>query len=347
MDIFIWMYVLLIAVGLISSASNSKATRNFAWLTGFLILWGIQAVRDVEVGNDLVAYLEYFDHAGDSYWNLEPGFQLYNRFINHNITTDPNAFLAIISFCTLLPISLLFRKYSKSVILSYIIFASFILYHFTFSGIRQGLALGIIAVSYFFLTERRPIWFIATVLLASAVHASAIIFLIAYPLCNNIDMTNKKYAGAFIIGIFAVCSLSFFLPSIISMIFGGEKYLGYIEGDAVPAYNLLILLFLFFLMTFLAKEPSKSLSNYRIMIFMAVFCQSLGLISQEATRIGYYFLLFLPLAIPETISNMAVSKINRQLLTIGIVAFMIFFFFYVNGAGYLKVIPYHFYWERM
>lgn len=214
-----------------------------------------------------------------------------------------------------------------------------------FSGLRQAVAIGIIALSFQFVVKQRIIPFVALVLLASTMHVSAVLFLIYYPLCNWIEMTNKKYTIASIIFFVALFSLKSILTILLPLIFGEDKYMGYIDNDSAPAYNLTILLAILWLFTFCIKQPSLLLRYYRMALFCATCCQSLGILSQTGTRIAYYFILFISLALPQVISELNISKANKGMLTFGLSAFMIFFFFYSNSGGYLDVIPYYFYWE--
>lgn len=346
MAIFIWMYILLILNWALSTHLKTKKRKKYAWLSGLLILWLIQALRSTSVGIDLQVYIpQFLDENRRNFLSFEIGYIKLNELI-YSISSNENAFLAGVSMLSLLPISLLFKKYSASIFFSYIIFASFIIYHFTFSGLRQALALGIIAISYYFLERKNLIYFIGVIFLASLFHVSSILFLIMYPLCNLIKMTNKKYFIFCIIAILFIIALRPIVSFIIPLIFGEGKYIGYIDRETVPAYNLFIVLFIFFLFTFTVKRPSKNLMNYRMATFCAVFCQSLGFISPVATRIGYYFILFIPLALPQVIQEMKQPKKYKTIITSVIAAFMIFFFFYSNATGYLNVIPYSFFWEK-
>ena len=344
MGIFIWMYILLLLIWFVCKQIGCQESRTFEWLAGFVVLWLILALRADNIGTDLNFYIPIFLNDNWDIFNFEKGYVVFNQYV-YRFTQNQYILLAIISFISIFPISILFRKFSKNICFSYIIFSSFIIYHFTFSGLRQSMALGIIGISYLFLVKKNLIKFLLTVLLASTFHTSSIIFLIFYPLCNWLKITNIKYFILCIAGILIIFSLEPILRLILPIIFGEGKYIYYIDKDIIPAYNLLILLLIFFIFTFIVKKPSKELLNYRMASFLAVMCQSLGTISASATRIGYYFFIFIPLLLPQTIAESNLKKEYRIFITIGLVLFMIFFFFYTNGNGYLNVIPYSFFWE--
>lgn len=345
MEVFIWMYVLLIMIAVIGRFLYPTSRRIFSSLACFTVLFLILALRAPWVGNDLAAYVPYFQLGATSARGFEAGYEFLNKAI-FAITPETSWFLAIVAFISLFPIAILINRYSTSIVMSYIIFSGFIIYHFMFSGIRQGVALGVIALSFICLEKKMLIPFVLLVLLASLFHISSIVFFVVYPLCNWLKMTNKKYLIFSVLGLCIIIGLKPFLTWLVPLIFDEGKYVGYLDHDAMPAYNLFILVFTIFVSTFFVKTPSTILSKYRMILFLAVMCQSLGFISQEATRIAYYFFLCIPLAIPEVLSELRIKKIGRNILGYSISAFMIFFFFYANAGGYLKVIPYSFLWEQ-
>lgn len=344
MGVFIFMYIGLLMTWFISSRMPRKLGVKFAWITGFLILWLIQALRDEFIGTDLKFYVPTFVNDNWSVFSVESGYVALNATLR-SFTDSPQVLLAIVSFITLYPVSYIFKRYSENICLSYIIFASLVVYHFTFSGLRQAIAIGIIVFSYIFVNKHKLLPFVVCVLIATLFHVSSIVFIIFYPLCNWIKMTDKRYFLLVVIGFGIIMVLKPILEALIPIIFGEDKYMGYIEHEAVPAYNLIIVFFAMFLFTFMVKSPSRQLQTFRMAIFCAVMCQSLGLISATATRIGYYFIPFIALGIPQTIFEMKKSDTNRMILNTCVTAFMIFFFFYAYSAGYLEVIPYKFYWE--
>lgn len=346
MEVFIALYIFLFLLWTVKTNNCNSRAKMFVWLTGFLSIFLILALRADYIGTDLKAYIPLFDNIENNYLTktLEPGYVLLNQYISI-VSSDHTIFLSIIAFISVFPVALLIKKYSPDIALSYIIYVSFIIYHFSFSGLRQAVALGTIAVSYFFINERKLIPFIGIVILASTFHTSSIVFLIAYPLCNWMKMSPGKYILTSIAGIAIIMSISSILAYIVPLIFGEEKYMGYIQDKTIPSYNLLIAVFCIFLLTFLAKTPSKALQNYRALLFIAVMLQSIGLVSAVATRIAYYFFIAICLAIPQTIAEWEVDKLIKQFAKFFIATFMCAFYFYTNSSGYLEVIPYSFFWE--
>lgn len=334
-----------------STRLKRENKHKFICISCFLVLWIIQALRATTIGTDVNgAYVPYFmnlnatikNFLGVDFFGFEQGFRIYCSVINL-VSKDPNIFLAITSFVILVPISYIIYKYSRNPILSFIIFSSFIIYHFSFSGLRQAMAISLIVLSYKFVIERKLIVFIGIILLASTFHVSALSFFIAYPL-YKLNLSNKQIMSLLILGVACIYFIKPLVLWITPIVFGADKYIGYINKDSIPSYNLLVLLIA--ILVFVLNKKKKSTYQFlNSLILMSIFAQALGVISSTASRLAYYFFVFIMLAIPEAIELKNLKLDKRYTYNITVACFMIFFFFYTNSNGYLDVIPYKFFWE--
>ena len=315
MAIFYLMYLFLLGGWYFSNQLAERQRRIFICATSFLVLWLIQSLRALTVGRDLINYIPFFlstDYKEVSE-NIEIGYLYFNRFIYNYITTDPHVFLSIVSACILLPFTIVVKKYSKIPALSFIIFASFVIYIFSFSALRQSIAIGLTTLSYIFVEEKKLLPFLLLVFIASTIHTSAIIFIIVYPCCNYINLNKKTYIILTISLIFLISSLKSVIQIILPFIFSEGKYDSYIETNASPAYNLLILIVLFYIASFFIKRPDTTDKNMRFFLFLSVACQSLGLISPAAPRIGFYFFIFIGIALTNIIKNGNFTHSSKKL----------------------------------
>jgi len=348
MDVFVFMYICLFFLWAISGDCKKIKNRIIICVTSFLVIWLIQALRDISIGTDLKAYIPFFESGSRrglteySENRMEYGYQLYSNFVAHYVTADSNIFLAITSAVLLMPISYIIGRYSKSPVLSFIIFVSFIVYHFSFSGLRQAVAIGFTFFSYKYIVEKKFVKFLTIIITAFFFHNSAIIFIIAYPLCNWIKLTKTRYLIVGLVSLFGLFLIRSIAAFALELIFSDGRYDNYLQTDYSGAYMLLILIIIFFLFTFMGKD--EEIDNYRKLLFCAALFQSLGLISPSATRIGYYFSVFLCMAVPQVTYSLKNAQM-KTLYNIGIAFFMVFFFFYTNSDGYLDVMPYRFFWE--
>lgn len=353
MATFVYIYIIMAFIA-VSTQNISKESRKrtIQSVTCFLILWFVQGLRHESIGIDsATSYIPYFKNVyvswgslfdiKDIFANYEIGYIILNKLFKFFISTDPQLFILVCSFISIAPIAWVIYKYSPNIIFSFWVFSSFQIYHFGFSGIRQAIAIGICTLAYNFIVQKKIPAFIALVLLASTFHTSAILFLPAYWIYHKLNMSPKMLFVYIIAIVFLMFTIKSVATTLVSLIFGGEQYLGALEDSAVPSYNLLIIFIIIFISTYISQN--EELAKLRSFVLMTVAFQTLGIITTYATRIGYYYFVFFSLAIPYAIetSNMKSKGLIRGLLAV----ILAIFFFYVNGGGYLDVIPYKFFWE--
>lgn len=353
----LWAYLCMIAL-FTQSIKSIQKRRKIQTIYAGLGLWIVQALRSQDCGVDLVndagtGYIWIFENIryysfGDFFGGLsiigfEPGWLIYNKFISL-FTTDSQLFLAIVSATIISLVSYTIFKHSQNIILSFFIFACFGLYHFSFSGIRQATAFAITFFAFNFIREKRSYKFILLVLIASTMHKSALVFMIAL-LLRNVGLKKVRGIALAFCSVAIVPFLSTVLPLVKNVFFGAEKYSNYEdEGGSITMYIVFLTLFLIFN---LQKKFNDDKDNQLIkwMILIGVMCQSLGFISTGAmTRIAYYFTIFFTLAFPSYIVTISKQSV-RITVTVGLVIILMLFYQLTSGSGYLNVIPYKFFWE--
>ncbi len=106
------------------------------------------------------------------------GFWIFSKLCS-DLNIGAELWMAIIGFVFATAYSWFCYKYSKNIFISYLTLLALV-FSFTLTGLRQTLALSLILLAYYWIFEKKPKHFIATVLLAFCQHSSAIIFLPAY-----------------------------------------------------------------------------------------------------------------------------------------------------------------------
>lgn len=354
MEIFIMMYIGFCFVALTSKTfRDEKSKRLYQAISCFLILWLIQGLRHETIGIDSFnSYRPYFENLQvswsnlfdfkDTYSNFEIGYITLNKAFKFFISTDTQWFIFFCSFISIFPIAWVIYKYSPNIIFSYWVFASFQFYHFGFSGLRQAIALAFTCLAFHFIVEKKIIYFVGLVLLASTFHTSAIMFIPAYWLYQKVNMNEKTLIISLVLLIVVVFFIKDIAFSLLVLLFGGEKYSSALMESTVPSYNLLILFILILVATYMSKV--ETLIKLRSFMLMAVLFQSLGIIAIYATRMAYYYSIFFVLTIPFVVETTTYLS-DKKMIRSGICLFLAWFFFYCNASGYLEVIPYKFFWE--
>ena len=359
MEIFVVLFLYLLALKFYIKNSSQKNRALLSILAGFG-LWIILALRSPYCGIDLVTgvdgsanYLNQFITASDysftqivrgslSYFSsVEVGWVLYCKLLSL-FSTNFQVFLAITALIQMGLIGFVFYKYSKDIALSYIVYFCFGLYIMSFSGIRQSTAIALTFFSFHLLLSNKKWQFFLTVFIASSIHTSALIFLIAYPL-KKIRMDAKKSIFALVGILFSIPFLSAIGNFLIPLLFGG-RYINF-EGEG-GAINRFIIYVVIFLSSLNIKINNQQNNLYRSMILMAVAGQSLGIIGNaHVTRIAYYFSIVFSMLFPELLASYSSKKERTTLFTVTSLLFFAFFYL-TNKGGYLNVVPYYFFWER-
>ena len=117
-----------------------------------------------------------------------------------------------------------------------------------FSGLRQAIAMGITALSFNFIKEKKPVQFILLVILASLFHKSAIVFLAMYPIYNIKLDKFGKVMSIVVLGIVYFARVNIFNLAM--------SILGY---AIVPDMNGSIMLFIFYTMIYILAMLWKHL----------------------------------------------------------------------------------------
>ncbi len=364
MTIFIVLFIYLILVStFVHQKGNNLKTRLAQTILMGLGLWVVLALRSPFCGCDVFSYNKgYYDGYATQFvniadtpffevlWNIftgvqyasyEPGFVLYCRLVGL-ITNNVQLFLAITAAIVIFLFSKVIYRYSENIGLSFITLMCFGLYTFSFSGLRQALAIAITFYSYTFIDERKPFRFTLAVLLASTLHSSALFFLITYPLSKK-TLTKVESLWAVAIILILLPFLSGIVNWITPILFPG-KYKTY--EDAGGAVTMFIVYIVLFFCSLFLKDRNSDNNPMRWMLLLATWCQSLGFISDGGmTRIGYYFQPIFILFFPQIINDTAQSDL-RPILTSSLKLILLVFFILTMSGGYLNIVPYHFFWEQ-
>jgi hypothetical protein len=334
-------YCLILWVGMVSLLlTNIKNKRKRNIIVIFLCSFGIfiiQALRAEFVGIDLVGYLPRYQMAkyinifeGEKLLNYEVGYLLYTQvFSKLNI---PNQwYLAIVAATIIVPISYIWIKNSKMPSVSVFIYITLGFYTFSFSGLRQSIALAIVFFSFKFIQQRNLIKFLLCIVLAMSFHTSAIIFVFAYPLYK----LKLKPIQLFILlasFIFAFMLRSTIYLTIYKLYKGFE---GQIENTG--AYTMLLVMILVLVLSYVfGPKDNFRFNAYKNYMIVAIFIQILASQSSIIMRAGYYYYIFITLLIPEVIG--AQRELNIRIAVVIILVLALLYFFQVTtGNGYFNI----------
>lgn len=350
MEYYFYLILSLTLAALLGPLNPNKTKSNlFIIYISFTIIILFQSFRKWTVGIDIVTYLSFFERLSTGsmmdfsaeFYTIETGFLIYNKFIAW-FTSDNQIFLAIVSASIFIPIGYMIYKNSLNLYLSIIALITLGIFNFTFSGIRQSIAIAVAFLGYEFIKKRKWFWFVLIVLLASTFHKSALIFLPAYPL-YYLKINKKHFLLVLGIIVFVFVFKSFLLKFFVSSVF--EKYDSSELLVSTGAYTMFFIMLLIYSVSIFVqrkKEFSVKLNACSNYMLVAVIIQIAASESQVAMRAGYYYFIFIALLLPEIMATFKDKKVRDGLVFITVVMCVAFYYLTTSSSA---LNPYRFYWE--
>lgn len=271
----------------------------------------------------------------------DPAFYILTKLLKFFIGDNFQLYLIICSSVLIIPLGRFIYRESENPMISYLMFISLGFFNFSMVCIRQSMAIGILILSYDALKNRKLTTFLLYVLMASACHVTALIFLIAYPLCffkYNIRIMILYIAAMVIAVIVGQDFINSFDLSIIDDRLGGYQ-LGNARVLSAAGFIQLVLFAIVFALGYRAlnKKDSVSTNLHCHLLSLAMIFQSLVFIIAEFFRVSWYFKVYILILIPMIL---AILGKNRKIYTfIFSILFIIYFFM---GAG---IEDYAFFWQ--
>lgn len=329
--------------------------RNRAALKFFFVfLTLLVALRHESVGIDTPNYIYYFDKFSHMEWRdfagytVEVGFPYLNKLISL-ISMEPQVYLAMMVLLANLMIYPTYKRLCVDVSLTVVLFCTMSTFVMMFSGIRQMLAIGIGFIAYGFTRQKKPLPFLLMCLLAFSLHTSAFLLALMYPVYHA-KITRKSMFT--LVPIMAICFVynQQIFSALTSIMAQFTDYNTEIEETG--AYSMLILFGIFVAFSFLIPDEEKldeETAGLRNFLLLTFALQMFAPLHTLAMRMGYYYMIFIPLLLPKIIVCRSkrwgrVAMLGRNVM---VVFFLLYFFMNASGGGGLNVFPYHFFWERV
>lgn len=301
----------------------------------------ILCLRDLFVGSDTIEYVYNFNQYRLLDWSQivarkpdELAFSFVTKIIGQ-VTSNPQLFLSVFAILSVAPIMILYKREARDAVLCCSFYLISLLFEFYFSGIRQGVAIGFMVPAYYFVKEKKPIQFVITLIVASSFHISALIGILLYPIYHAKITTKWLW---FVVPIMAL--IYRFNQPIFNTLFllSGEKYsTKYIIWGfgETGQYGLLLLFVLLSIYSFLMLDESQADGDdigLRNVLLLATVLQFFSPLHSLASRMNYYFILFIPIAITRVNYKSKIRyKQIAKLAKVVMVVYFLFYFFVLKG----------------
>lgn len=286
-------------------------------------------------------YQMYFEQDNANVEKVEIGYKIlmslsYKIFGNHFYL-----FFALCSALTIIPIYCFIKKKSKYPCESLFYFVTLGFYVMTFNMVRQAIAIALALWALKFLFDRKCLKYIATIIIASLFHMTALIMIPIYWIAR-IKFSTKKLIILMIILAFAGTLFNPIFNYITSIIPQYNMYSNYSGTDVgIGTYIInIIYLVLIFLVILNNKRICEAEKDYNIIVNIVTFSTFFIIASLRGAlfaRLIYYWFIPIVMILPELIRSIKKTERN-SLQTLVILAFSAFYIMHIYSFN--GVFPY-------
>lgn len=320
--ILMFMYLTLLAFLSFYFEERKREISLFIFPT-FIFFLLIDGFRKSSVGGDLSVYVSIFEQNAlklPEFSQLfksrfELGYVFTNQLIR-SLTDNYSILLFVFAFLTLWIWFYVLDKYSKNVYMSLIIYLSSLgMFLYSLSNIRQGLAVALGFLGFYFLTEEKKIRGILFVLLAPLFHTSGIICILLI-FIRKIRL-RVKYYPTILLGFIALFPFVKIISIVLIKYF--PQYNSYLESSWFLDSNkwapvLLTILYGFVFIVgemILSKQTlTKVEESIRTLFLAYLVLTAMTLQTSLIGRFAHYFSPFVALYVPMVVSKVANRKIR-------------------------------------
>lgn len=334
-------YSLVLFIVIFWSWVEKKTLNRKAFWIPLITLALFAGIRSSNVGSDSGNYVKNFnDNILLDYFEFREEVEYGYQILEYSILNFSNNYFWLFFITALLVVSsylYVFKKLSVDYLASIYIYITFNFYTFFFNGLRQGIAMAIVALSIPYLIQKKFLFFLIFIILSSFFHKSALIMVLFYFLINLKIKIEYKLLTTFIGSLFLSRIGIEYLGTI------NERYSSYSEvsensgGYLTLALYTLIGVFIYF---FIKKNKSCDL-NIKVLSQMyllgVIFLIPIAMIGSNPSgpqRLLYYFVWTIALIFPYIL-----RKINEKLIYICFFVFCLIYF-YLFTSNYANLSPY-------
>lgn len=324
----------------------NKVTTIFFFL-GYLLLL---CLRSESIGVDTKWYVQSFNMMRRMdfqtmlvFSNTEVGFLALEKLIA--FFGDTRLMMVVVAMLVVLPVMYLYEKESRDALLCCSFFLISLLFEMFFSGMRQSIAIALAVPAYYFAKQQKKLLFVLTVLIAMTFHKSAVVVLLLYPV-YHMKITKKILLVIFPLLLFMYLHIDTVFQYIIR--FAGDDYesrYAYLTGSS-GQMGLTILFILLTVYSYIMMDEKKADSDdlgLRNILFLAMCIHLFAPLHPTISRVNYYFILFIPLALSR--ANFCCRKSMLQIKAIAAFVMPVYFIlhFFFLKADSLQVFNYKFF----
>lgn len=359
MEIFEYNIIIILIASLCLLSNKSRAKTIFCVIAGIQMAL-LLGLRDWEsCGIDLLRYNRTYEYLmnGDikNAYEMRDGANILFFLLvalSSKIGISYQLFVSLISVLFIVTVMVLYRKKTSYPLISVFLFLGMGVFTFSFSGLKQVIAMTFAIWSYILHDSDRKTLAYIILVVGILFHPTAII-LLPFLLVRNIPVT--RYILMMSVLVFAVFMIFRMQIGLILTQFYAEEYVDKYESsnsltNTVFFIIILLVILLFYKpnQTMIQLEMRNKFYTSFYILFFAVLIQICASYAYSFTRLNYYYMLFLPIAVSNTIDlsrlKPLVSISGLKYILYSILIIIIMYKQYIvaieaQGLGYYQLIP--------
>ena len=324
----LWMIVLIV---LVVGLRHPSMGVDLQYRRPYGYLWSFEAIAQFPLSDIL---------KGIRFLNYEWGYVLFNKLLSF-VSLDESWLLFAAAVCSYIPVGLLIARHSRDPVLSTVVYLGLPCFLLPFSGLRQGIAIGVCCLAAQYIQRKKILSFVLAVLAANLFHHTAFIFLAAYPLYRIRFFTKNRVLSLLVLAAVFIARRPLFEAA--SRLFQDDARVD--DNGAVTLLIVFVLVYVFCIV--FLKERDESSAGFLNVFYFACICQCFGGLYSTAIRVGYYFMPALAAALPNIIAGMDDPRsysLSRKFVMAAFAAYGLYAL-YSGGHSWAMTYPYHFFWS--
>ncbi len=305
-------------------------------LCSALVLFFILMLQDTDSNGDLILYSDSystigyrsFAYFGRNWKDMKDPFYFFCTWCFSKIGFDFYAWKTLVSFFFVFSFYRLILRYSVNPAMSLIVFLTLGLYAFSFSGLRQTLALAVIMCTYPYLKEKKLLRFILCVVVAALFHRTALIFLVAYPI-YRLQAKIRNLIFIVLAGAVVLVNANAITRLYLSVAGAEDDYSRYLEMDnSLSVAGIVVWGCIWIFCTVFLYRKKANASDPRLcnLLLVSLIIRILSTVwVAEFFRISMYFSVFECLAIADACAAKEKSTLVVRFKTAGVSAALLLY----------------------
>ena len=362
------LYIIILSVCVINSTGGQRQKKDcITFVTILLTLFS--GLRSWWYGDLIKYYTRYITESSLTLRELlqENGLRNYGLTVINKLAFSIFDIYGydVLIFCIALfsayTLGKVIEAYSPSTYWSYLMYLSMGFYMFTFSGLKQTIAMGFCCLAMIALLQDNIKKFLVMVGLGALFHVPALAFLVAYP------FSRKKFDEwyvAFITAMLVVMylyrnQLAYFLEDAYHSESAAEAVLLMkVSGVGGRFIAMLLIMVLAMMLRPLTEKDKIYIKVFNIMV-LAASVQMMSVFNNTYTRLADYFYQFVVLFVPmfmapinsrkeaayRRVSGIIQNK-DTRLILVAVITLFSFWFFYTQAGVVENYGSLVFFWEK-